>query len=88
LGEGGCHLYPDIFIPLRQTLFLETGSSHPEPIRGQKLLDRKRLVSWGIIMVENQIVGSKFRAFSHAQLHITPSLFPHNKLGWLIGLLK
>jgi hypothetical protein len=31
---------------------------------GQKLLDRERLVSWSIVMVENPIVGSKFRPFS------------------------
>jgi hypothetical protein len=30
---------------------------------GQKLLDRERLVSWSIVMVENPIVGPKFRPF-------------------------
>jgi hypothetical protein len=32
-------------------------------ILGQKLLDRERLVSWRIVMVENPIVGPKFRSF-------------------------
>jgi hypothetical protein len=31
---------------------------------GQKRLDRERLVSWSIVMVENPIVGPKFRHFS------------------------
>jgi len=31
---------------------------------GQKLLDRECLVSWSIVMVENPIVGPKFRPFS------------------------
>jgi len=30
---------------------------------GQKLLDTERLVSWSIVMVENRIVGPKFRPF-------------------------
>jgi hypothetical protein len=30
----------------------------------QKLLDRERLVSGSIVMVENPIVGPKFRPFS------------------------
>jgi len=30
-------------------------------ILGQKLLDRKRLVSWSIVMVENPVVGPEFR---------------------------
>jgi len=31
---------------------------------GQKLLDRERLVSWRIVMVENSIAVSEFRPFS------------------------
>jgi hypothetical protein len=27
----GCLQYPEIFVPLRQTLFLETARSHSEP---------------------------------------------------------
>jgi hypothetical protein len=62
--------YPEIFVPLRQTLFLETATSHSEPNDGnrgvlhfsnqfldQKLPDRERLVSWSIVMAENYIVG-------------------------------
>jgi hypothetical protein len=30
---------------------------------GQKLLDRERLMSWSTVMVENQIIGPKFRLF-------------------------
>jgi hypothetical protein len=30
---------------------------------GQKLLDRKRLVSWSIVTVRNPIAGSKVRPF-------------------------
>jgi hypothetical protein len=30
----------------------------------QKLLDRKRFVSWSIVTVENPVVGPKFRPFS------------------------
>jgi hypothetical protein len=69
----GCLQYPEIFIRLRQTLFLETATSHSSKIRairwvfrfsnrflGQKLLDRERLVSWSIVMLENPNVGPKF----------------------------
>jgi hypothetical protein len=31
---------------------------------GQKLLDRERLVSWSIVMMENPVVGPKVRPFS------------------------
>jgi hypothetical protein len=31
---------------------------------GQKLLDRERLVSWSIVVVENRIIGPKFRPLS------------------------
>jgi hypothetical protein len=54
---------------------------------GQKLLDRERLVSWSLVIVENPIVGPKFKPFFYAQLHVTASLFPHNKFGWLFPLV-
>jgi len=73
----GCLQYPEIFVPLKQTLFLETARSHSEPyqgigwvfhfssrILGQKLLDRSSLMSWGLVIVENPVVGLKFRHFS------------------------
>jgi len=31
---------------------------------GQQLLDRQLIVRWSIVMVENPIVGPKFRPFS------------------------
>jgi len=79
--------YPEIFVPLRHNLFLEMPQIFRNQIRGigwmfhfsnrflgQKLLDRERLVSWSIVMVENPIVGPKFRPI-HAQLHVTSSVF-------------
>jgi hypothetical protein len=85
--------YPEIFVPLRQTLFLEPAEVIWSQIRetewvlnfsnrflGQKLLDRKRLVSWSIVMVENPIVGPKLRFFFFTQVHITASVFPYNKI--------
>jgi hypothetical protein len=72
----GCIQYPEIFVSLRQTLFLDTEIVRTQ-IRGvgwifhssnrflgQKLLDRECLVSWSIVMVENPIIGPKFRPFS------------------------
>jgi hypothetical protein len=68
---------PEIFIPLRQALLLETARSHVEQNQrngsmfhysnwflGQKLLDRECLVGCNIVMVENPITGPKFRPFS------------------------
>jgi hypothetical protein len=47
---------------------------------GQKLLERERLVSWSIVMVENPVVGwAKVLSSFYAQLHATASVFPHNK---------
>jgi hypothetical protein len=46
---------------------------------GQKLLYREHLVSWSIVMVEKLIT---------AQLHATTSIFAHNMLGLLFGLVK
>jgi hypothetical protein len=72
----GCLQYPEIFVTLRQALLLETEDVRSQ-IRGigwvvhfsnrffdQKQLDRERLVSWSTVMVENPIVGAKFRPFS------------------------
>jgi hypothetical protein len=69
--------YPEMFVPLRQTLFLETARRHSDPnqgiglvfhfiyqVLGQKLLDREHLVSQNIVMVENPTVGPKFRLLS------------------------
>jgi hypothetical protein len=47
---------------------------------GQKLLDKERLVSLSIVMVENPIVGPKFRPV-YARLHVNDAIFPHNKFG-------
>jgi hypothetical protein len=44
------------------------------------MLHREQLVIWSNVMVENPIVGPKFRTHS-MQFHITASMFPHNKLG-------
>jgi dimeric dUTPase (all-alpha-NTP-PPase superfamily) len=35
-------------------------------------------------MVENRIVRPHFKPFFYAQLHVTASVFPHNKLRCLI----
>jgi hypothetical protein len=37
-------------------------------------------MSWCIAMVENPIVGPKFKAFFYTQFHIAASFFPLNKL--------
>jgi hypothetical protein len=91
-----CLLYPEIFVPFRQTLLFDTGTNNSELKQGnrvrflsQKLLERERErekerhhVSWRIVMVGNPIVGPEFKPFSfYAQLHVIVSLFPHNKLG-------
>jgi hypothetical protein len=59
-----------------QTLFLETEVIQNKirgigwvfhfnnQVLGQKLLDREHFISWSIVMLENQIIGSKFRPFS------------------------
>jgi len=72
-----CHQYPEIFIPLSQTLFLERARGHSEPNQeyggysisvinflDQKLLDRECLVSCSIFVVESPVVGSKFRTLA------------------------
>jgi hypothetical protein len=89
----GCLQYPEIFIPLRQTSFLE----QPEVMwsqtkgkgwvlhfsnrfSGQKLLKRPpcELEHWH---GGKSNCWAKVQAFFCAQLHITASLLPHNKLG-------
>jgi hypothetical protein len=73
----GCLQYPEIFVPLRQTLFMKTAKVIRSQIRetgwvfsysnrflAQKLLGRERLLSWSIVIAENNIVGPKFRPFS------------------------
>jgi hypothetical protein len=47
----------------------------------QKPLDREPFVNWSIVVVENPILGPKFRPFSIAELHATAIIFPHNKPG-------
>jgi len=70
-----CLQYPEIFVPLRQVLFLKTKVIRSQ-IRGikwvfhssnrflgSKLLDREPLVSWRIAMVQNPVVEPKFRPY-------------------------
>jgi hypothetical protein len=53
----------------------------------QKRLDREQcLESWSIVSVENQIIGPKFQAFLHAQLHESASTFPDNKTDGCLDL--
>jgi hypothetical protein len=72
----GCLQYPKIIVPSQQTLFLETTKVIRKQMKGtvwvfhfsdrflgQKLLDRTHLMSWNVVMVENPIVGTKFRHF-------------------------
>jgi histone deacetylase complex regulatory component SIN3 len=70
-----CLQYLEIFVPLRQTLFLETARSQLEgeqggcsisiiDLFGQKLIDRERLVSRSIVIMKNSNVGPKFRLLS------------------------
>jgi hypothetical protein len=76
--------HPEIFVTLREILFLETGRSHSKPnqgrrvvfhftnrFSGQKVFDRGRPVSWSIIMLESAVVGAKFRPFP---AHVAESL--------------
>jgi len=67
--------YPKIFVPLRQTLFLETGviRSQIEGVGwvfhfsnrflGHKLHDRERLVNWSIVMAEKPLFGQTSSLF-------------------------
>jgi hypothetical protein len=72
-----CLQYPENFVLLRHTLFLETATSHLESDKGnrmgvhfsnrflgQKHLDKEYRMSWSIVMVENPIVGPNFRPLS------------------------
>jgi hypothetical protein len=69
--------YPEIFVTLRQTLYLKTAQVISSQMRvtglmfhssnrflDQKLLDRERCMSCSTVMVENPIAGPKFRPFS------------------------
>jgi len=74
----GCLQYPEIFIPLRQTLFCKqpeviwrsqiTGKGwmfhFSNSFLGHKPLDRECLMSWSSVMVENPNVELNFRPFS------------------------
>jgi hypothetical protein len=51
------------------------------------MLDRELLVSWNIAMVGNTIVGPNVSFFC-SELHISPSVFPPHKLGWLFGVVE
>jgi hypothetical protein len=56
-----------------------------------EFLDRKPLDSVFWCELEHCHGGesnrwAKVQAFFYTQLHITPSVFPHNKLGWLLDL--
>jgi hypothetical protein len=77
--------YPEVFVPLRETLLLGTATSHSEPNQGTgwvfhfsnrflgyNLLDRERLVSWSTVMVENPIVGPNLRPFIRMSLSFLP----------------
>jgi hypothetical protein len=79
----GCFQYPEVFIPLRQTLFGAKSGEQGGVLRfnnrflGQELLDRE---------MEHCHGGKSNRwanahAFFYAQLHVTASVFVHNKLG-------
>jgi hypothetical protein len=54
---------------------------------GQKLLDRERLVSYNIVMVENSIVGTNFRPFS-THSFMWPFLYFHiiSLVDWPCGM--
>jgi len=49
----------------------------------QKLLDRERLMSWNIWMVENFIVG-QISGFSLSTALCNRLNISHNKLGWIV----
>jgi len=91
--------YPEIFILLRQTYFCKQPEVIRKQIRGtgwvlnslmsfffHKLLDRESPVSRSIVTVEIQSLGKSSRFF-YAQLHVTASIFPNNRLGLLFGLV-
>jgi len=48
---------------------------------GQKKLDRERLLCWSFVYGRESHCCAKVEAFFYALLHITASVFPHNKLG-------
>jgi hypothetical protein len=94
----GCHQYPEIFVLLRQTSFLETATSHSEPNQGNRV---GIPFQWSIFEPETawqrtpcelehchggeSSHWANVQAFIYVQLHVTASAFPHNKLGWVFG---
>jgi hypothetical protein len=50
---------------------------------GHKLFDRECLGKWNIGHGGESNCWVKVHASSYTQLHITTSIFPHNKLGWI-----
>jgi hypothetical protein len=90
----GCPQCHEIFIPLRQILFLGTARSHSEPNKGNRVgayfsnrcfvtetAVRERLVC----LVGNVIVGPNLR---RSCTQVTASVFPHNRLSCLCGLME
>jgi hypothetical protein len=66
----GCLQHPEIFVTLRQNVFSQTARNHSEPNEGNRVgafwaknYMTECPVSWSIVMVENPIVGPKFRPF-------------------------
>jgi hypothetical protein len=56
---------------------------------GQKLLDRERLVSWSIVMVENPIFEPKFRHFSTHSFKYRFSICPSGvNSKWTVPLIS
>jgi hypothetical protein len=67
---------PEIFVPLRQTLFLETARSYSEQNQKNRVSVSfqystfgpepvcQHLVRWSIVIVDNSIVGQKCKPFS------------------------
>jgi hypothetical protein len=90
----GCLQYPGIFIPLRQTLFLETVRSHSGPnqenragVPFQQLIFGPETALRRVSCETEHCHGGesdhwvKGQDFSNAQFHVTASIFPYNKLG-------
>jgi len=80
----GCLQYPEIFTPLRQTLFLETAKNYSEPNQGNRVTvpfqfisgpEIDQALSWWRI----QSLGQS-SVFFNTELHVTASTFQHNKL--------
>jgi hypothetical protein len=55
----------------------------------QKLFNREHLVSWSIVMVEISILLlAQSSGLFYKWLHITTSIFPHNKLDGMVDLVE